>query len=76
MRTSKDYTIANFRGYGELTVPAGTRITHNTACGYDEKYNFVADLSFMPGTTATNLAKHEAYYYGIDIPKEFIEEAH
>lgn len=73
MKTSKEYTVDNFRGYGSITVPKGTRLTHQTACGIDEKYHFVDDLSFIPGSTATNLMKHEAYYYGIDVPKEYVE---
>lgn len=75
-RTKQDFTL-NFRDYGEITVPKGTRTTHHTACGIDESYNFVDDLSWIKphedGTKQSGLI-HDAAHYGINIPKEFIEE--
>ena len=74
-RTKQDVTI-NFMGYGEIVVPKGTRVTNQTACGYDEKYNFVDDLRWIKKNYSTidRILLHDAYYHGIDIPKEFIEE--
>lgn len=76
MKTSKDYTIADYRGYGEITVPAGTTLTHQTASGIDPKYHFVLDLSWI-----TNNYPHlhrmqllqDATYYGIDVPVEYVD---
>jgi len=73
MITNADYTIENYRGNGKIIVPKGTRLTNKTACGIDEKYHFVDDLSFMPGNSTTNCAKHDATYYGIDVPKEYVD---
>lgn len=73
MKTSQDVTI-NFRDYGEITVPAGTRLTHMTALGIDKKYHFVDDLSWIKKNypSIDRVLSHDAFYYGIDIPKEFV----
>jgi len=75
MRTSKDYTIADFRGYGEVTVPKGTRVTHMTAMGNDPKYHFVDEYDWIKANYPTIAAtlKHDVSYYGINVPIEFIE---
>ena len=66
-----------FMNYGKITIPKGTRITHKTACGVDESYNFVADLNWIPlhdnGVKQYGLI-HDATYRGINISKEFVEE--
>jgi len=80
MRTSKDYKV-HFKvansDYGILTVPKGTRVTHMTATGIDKNYHFVDDFSWVP--TDENGRKncsilHDLKYYGINVPKEFIED--
>lgn len=73
-QTSQDVKI-NFRDYGEIVVPKGTRITHRTAMGVDENYHFVDDLRWIETNykSINKVLRHDAYYYGIDIPKEFIE---
>jgi len=67
--TSQEITM-NFRGY-DITIPAGTRLTHKTALGDDPNYNFVNDLSFIDKRNWPILY-HDAYYYGIDISKEYV----
>ncbi|HEY3525881.1 MAG TPA: hypothetical protein VGK47_06775 [Nitrososphaeraceae archaeon] len=62
----------SWRGY-DITIPKGTRITHNTALGVDPKYNFVDDLSWIDKKTQFGL-HHDATYYGIDVPAEFVSE--
>jgi hypothetical protein len=62
----------NFRGY-DIIVPMATRLTHRTALGHDPNYHFVDDLSFID-KKQWPLLWHDAYYYGIDIPKEFVTE--
>lgn len=66
-----------FRGMYPIEIPKGTRTTHQTASGYDEKYNFIADLSWIPldenGNKQFGLI-HDATYSGINIPKEDLEE--
>lgn len=73
MKTSQDVTI-NFRDYGEITVPAGTRLTHMTAIGIDKNYHFVDDLSWIKKNypSIDRVLSHDAFYHGIDIPKEFV----
>ncbi len=73
MRTSQDVTI-NFRNYGEIIVPKGTKLTHNTACGIDESYHFVEDLSWIKRDypEVSSIMLHDATYYGINIPIEFV----
>jgi len=69
-KVTKEEIKMNFKGY-DIIIPKGTAITHQTACGYDEKYNFINDLSFIPKDMP--LLKHDAFYYGIDIPADKIE---
>ena len=74
MKTKKDYTV-KFMNYGEITIPAGTAVTHETAAGYDKNYHFVNSFSWIM-ERYPNIAfilKHDAVYSGIDVPKEFIE---
>lgn len=74
--TSQD-VIVNFRNYGEITVPKGTRLTNKTAMGVDkeEKYFFVEDFKWMyrDYPEYANILEHDAAYYGINIPKKYIE---
>ena len=56
MKTSKEYTAKNFMGYGDITVPAGTKVTHKTALGDDPNYHFV-DEYIHKGSKGT-FAKH------------------
>ncbi len=79
MKTQKDYTVrfkvAN-TDYGNITVPKGTSLTHMTADGPDKNYHFVSDLSWVKphedGTPQYGLL-HDLKYYGINVPKEFVE---
>ncbi len=78
MKTSKDYSIRFKVGrsdYGIITVPKGTRVTHQTAMGHDENYHFVDDFSWVEphddGTPQYGLL-HDLKYRGINVPKEFI----
>jgi hypothetical protein len=77
MLVTKEDVTMKYRGYGEITIPKGTRLTNNTAMGVDKNYNFVADLSWIPtyndGTVRSGLI-HDADYYGINIPKHLTEE--
>jgi hypothetical protein len=77
MKVTKEELKIKFRDYGEIIIPKGTRTTNKTACGIDENYNFVDNLSWIP--THDNGVKqygliHDATYYGINIPKDKIEE--
>lgn len=73
--TKEDYTV-DFMNYGSITVPKGTKLTNNTACGIDENYNFVDDLSwiesYVDGTKQYGLI-HDMKYYGLNVPKEYVE---
>jgi hypothetical protein len=77
LRTKQDVKMT-FGVYGEIIIPKGTRITNMTALGLDPKYNFVEDLSWIP--THYNGIKqygliHDATFYGINVPAEFVEDA-
>lgn len=74
MKTSKDYTV-NFMNYGEITVPKGTIVTHQTAMGEDKNYHFVDSYQWIKDNypTIAGILKHDGYYHGIDVPKEFVE---
>ena len=71
----KDYTV-EFRDYGVVTVPKGTRTTHQTAMGIDENYNFVNEFDWVKshedGTKQYGLLM-DLSTYGLDVPKEFVK---
>lgn len=75
MKTTQDVTV-NFREYGEITVPKGTRLTHKTASGIDKNYHFVDDFVWIaqnyPQYHKMQLL-HDATHYGIDVPKQFVD---
>jgi hypothetical protein len=78
MLVTKQEIKMKYRDYGRITIPKGTRITHRTALGIDPNYNFIDDLSWIPlhddGKTKQFGLIHDATYYGINIPKELLEE--
>lgn len=75
MKTKQDVKI-NFRDYGEITVPKGTRLTHMTASGIDESYHFVDQFNWIKRDypNIDSLLLHYASHYGINIPLEFVEK--
>lgn len=77
MELATDYTFYCQLGgtdYGTITVPKGTTVTHDTAMGRDEKYHFVSDFSWIDKNypEIDNILKHDARFYGIDVPAELI----
>lgn len=76
----QDYSV-NFKvantDYGMITVPKGTKITHKTAMGIDPNYHFVDEFDWVKpyedGTPQHGLLI-DLKFYGINVPKEFIEE--
>jgi hypothetical protein len=74
MKTKQDVTI-NYRDSGNIMVPGGTTVTNMTACGIDKNYHFVNDFAWITKNypTIASILKHDAMYYGINIPKEFID---
>jgi hypothetical protein len=71
MRTSKDYTFTPFGFEQALTVPAGTRLTNQTAFGIDKNYHFVDEFGWIPKDFP--LFKHDAIYRGINVPIEYVD---
>ena len=73
MITSKNYTV-KFKDYGEITVPKGTRVSSETAIGYDPKYNFVAEFRWVDKSypTVSNILKRDLETYGLDVPEEYL----
>ncbi|HHB9680544.1 TPA: hypothetical protein ACOAY7_002927 [Vibrio cholerae] len=57
----------------EVDIPEGLPVTHQTACGYDERYNFLNDFSFLPEELSH--LKHDLIYRGYNVPLEFIKES-
>ncbi|MBP8113777.1 MAG: hypothetical protein KAY50_00400 [Chitinophagaceae bacterium] len=74
MRTNQDVTLP-FRIYGNITIPKGTKLTHETAMGFDAKHHFVDEFNWILKNypTIKYLLMHDAKYYGIDIPKEYVD---
>lgn len=79
MKTNKDYTVKyNWSpvDYGEIIIPKGTRLTHQTAMGEDKNYHFVADWSwYKPEITgfARKMMLHDFTHSGVDVPKEYVD---
>ena len=75
-RLKQDYT-ADFRDYGEVTIPKGTLVTHETAMGFDKKYHFVDDFDWIKNSYPDywNTLKMDMETYGFDVPKEYIERS-
>jgi hypothetical protein len=75
MITNKDYTL-NFRQLGLITVPKGTRVSHWTATGYDEKIHFVCEYQWIDTNypEINKLLRHDIGFYGLDVPKEYVTE--
>ena len=61
-----------FKGYEGIVIPKGTPTTHQTACGIDENYNFINEFSWIPAKYP--LLKHDATFYGANIPADELEE--
>lgn len=62
METNKDYTV-NFRIFGKITVPKGTKVSNMTACGHDPNYNFVSEFSWIDRNypEISGILKHDVY---------------
>ena len=75
MRTNADYTTT-FKDYGEITVPKGTRVTHQTTVGVDEKYHFIDEFGWVERDypEISRVLKHDLMYYGLNVPKKFISK--
>ena len=75
IEVTKEVINMHFRGY-DISIPKGTRITHQTACGFDPNYNFISDLSWIKSVNGIKQYGliHDATYYGINISKNKIEK--
>lgn len=74
MKTKQD-VVVDFRQYGNITVPKGTRLSHITASGKDERYHFVSEFEWIDKNypdIAFGL-HFDASTYGINIPAEFVD---
>ena len=73
-RTIKPYTTQVFGV--KITVPAGSIVSNQTACGPDNRYRFWLDFRKevvrLTGVSGSILA-HDLEYYGINVPAEFCE---
>lgn len=74
MKTKQTVTV-NFKHYGQITVPEGTKLTHQTAMGEDKSYHFVNDFNWIDKNypEIAGILKHDAKFYGINIPAEFVK---
>lgn len=74
-RTNQELRI-EFKGE-ILVIPRGTRVTHQTACGFDKKYNFIDEFGwYKPDLTgfARQMAIHDFVHYGINVEPQFVTE--
>ena len=75
MVTKKKYSV-EFMNYGIITVPKGTKVTNQTACGIDANYHFVSCFKWVDDNykNIANILKHDLTYSGLNIPKNFINK--
>lgn len=73
--TTKQPVTLDFRHYGTITVPAGVRLTHQTALGIDTRYHLVNEFGWIDTDYPdfANILKMDAQSCGINIPVEFVE---
>lgn len=73
VKTNRDYTT-QFMGYGEITVPAGTLVTNQTACGIDKNYNFVNSFEWVKTNypEIAGILLHDLKYHGLNVPIEYV----
>lgn len=79
MKLKEDYSVhfvCQGWDHGIVTVPKGTRVTHQTAMGYDENYHFVDEFGWVE-PWESDIPKHgliqDLKTYGINVPKEYID---
>ena len=70
-QTNKEVTV-NFREYGEITVPKGTRVSNMTACGPDDKYLFVCEYGWIKEKypKIASILKWDAEHEGIRLKSD------
>lgn len=78
MVTNRDYTfeyVVAGNSYGQITVPKGTRLSHNTALGPDPNYHFVAEFGWIVANypNIMHMLKWDVEHYGINVPKEYVD---
>lgn len=74
MWTKQDVTLT-FRSEGEITIPKGTKLTSQTACGVDTDYHFVDEFDWYKPELkgfAREMALMDMVHYGINIPIEYV----
>lgn len=73
MKTSKSYTT-EFRNYGTVTVPAGTKVSHQTAMGLDTRYNFVDEFGWVKKSYPDyyELLIMDLKQYGLNVPADHV----
>lgn len=74
-KRTKEDVVLEFRNYGKITIPKGTKVNHKTATGIDKKYLFVSDFGWIDEKypEISNILKPDAESYGINIPEEHVE---
>jgi hypothetical protein len=75
-KTIKEYRTKFGAGHlkYDLTVPAGSQVSNQTALGCDDNYRFLSGVptKVLVGYDAPILA-HDLTHYGLNIPAEYCE---
>lgn len=77
IKVLKENVTLDFRNFGEITVPIGTKVNHQTALGEDPTYNFVCEFDWTDEKypEISNILKQDAESYGLNIPKDKLTSA-
>ena len=78
MKVTRQEIKAKIHGW-DCVIPKGTPVSHQTACGYDESYNFVTnEYKWGPINPLTNKIAgtwlHDMKYRGYHISNDLLEE--
>lgn len=73
-RLIKPYEVKAF-GY-DLHIPAGSIVSNQTACGFDDSYRFWMDFRAIAALVTgfqSSILHHDLTHYGINVPAEYCE---
>lgn len=65
-RTTKEFTTT-LHGR-EVTVPVGSLVSNQTACGPDDEYRFWSD--WAKTIDRNSILGHDLTYYGVNVPAD------
>ena len=75
MDTNQEFTIPNFRGFGDLKVPKSTRVKSMVGGG-GKLFYYITDTSFIYQQLSkfTSVLEHDLRYYYVCVDEKFVNQ--